>query len=238
MIPDAFAGRTAGFATGLVAFDGVALPGRVVDYDAAALLRVHTYLDRGYVKSEALDDRGTELDADDDRSAHFVVLERLGSSQDARVVGTMRLVVKQDKTPLPLERMCPDAFTAGPAPSKSTEVSRWICRHEDRRLQQLLKWPLFLSGLGYIEMNRLGPVYGLLREDLANSLTMQGVPTRAIAPSRFVEEINATKQPFLVDLVGVRQSTLDAGFADPPTATSELVYFDLTRGGELRWWCD
>lgn len=227
---DTFVDQTSRFAVGRVADCDSTAPGLSAEFAGAAQLRTQVYLNLGYVNVASLGDDGTELDRDDARSAHFVVLERGDCPGEVSVVGTMRLVIKHDETPLPLERMCPDAFSSGPAPLLSTEVSRWICQHEDRSLQILLKWPLFVAGLDYVDRHHLDPVYGLLKEELANSLTAQGIPARPLAPVRYLNEINTSKQPCVIDLTTLHHSARAAG-VDGLFGRNGFSYFDIGHQG-------
>lgn len=190
------------FAIGEVAVNGVIVNGYDNEFAGAAQLRANTYLSSGFIKSDELDDNGTELDQNDSRSAHFVVLERTAKASEARVVGNMRLVMKRPEapTPLPVETYFPEIFSDDPLPTNSVEVSRLIARHEDPRIQSLLKWPLFIAGYKYVEHNHLGPVYGLLSPALTRQLRMQHIPVSAIAAEKYVEAINATKQPVSINL--------------------------------------
>jgi N-acyl-L-homoserine lactone synthetase len=189
------------FAVGEVAVNNTIVNGYDNEFFGAAQLRVNTYLSRGFVRSDELNDAGTELDHNDERSAHFVVLEQATASL-ARVVGNMRLVVKSPEDPslLPMESYFPEIYSENPLFLGSVEVSRLIARHEDPKVQNFLKWPLFVSGYKYVDSKDLGPVYGLLSPALIRHLRMQHVPVSAIAAEKYVQEINATKQPAEVNL--------------------------------------
>ena len=212
------------FAIGEVAVNGTIVNSYDNEFFGAAQLRVNTYLSREFVKIDELDDNGTELDQNDSRSAHFVVLERAAVASMARVVGNMRLVIKSpdNPAPLPVESFYPEVFSENPLPIGSVEVSRLIARHEDLRVQSLLKWPLFIAGYKYVEHNKLGPVYGLLTPALTRRLRMQHIPISAITEKpKYIEAINATKQPVIID-VPLLKSAIDA------TGDQGI---DVTKGG-------
>ena len=190
------------FAIGNIAVGSVVINGYDSEFEGVAQLRANTYLDSGFIRSDELDDHGTELDDNDNRSAHIAMLERTAIDSMARLVGNMRLVVKDDNnpSPLPVESYYPEIFSDKPLPIGSVEVSRLIARHEDARLQNLLKWPLFIAGYKYVEHYNLGPAYGLLSPPLTRQLRMQQIPVSAVADAKYIEEINATKQPVVINL--------------------------------------
>lgn len=191
------------FALGVVANQGEVIPGYKDEFYGAAQLRGRVYLAKDFVTPQDLDENMAEKpDLDDERSVHFVILERMAiTNAMARVVGNIRLIVKgENGEQLPVERFYDDQFGENPAPARSTEVSRLICRHEDGTIQNALKWPLFMAGVEYVEQNDLGPVYGLLDPKLANSLIMQKVPVEPLAEAKYIPEIMAAKQPVEIDV--------------------------------------
>jgi hypothetical protein len=200
-------GDHARFAVGVVAVGSSIVENYQQEFIGAADLRAKTYIDKGFVSESDLDEQGTELDKNDDRSVHFVILERVVAAHSlARVVGNMRLIVKDDinNADLPVESFYPDIFRQSVSVG-STEVSRLICRHEDSTIQAALKWPLFIGGVKYVLQKNLGPVYGLLEPELASSLIMQRVPVKALADARYIPDINATKQPIEVDVMKLKE---------------------------------
>ena len=77
----------------------------------------------------------TELDVDDERSVHLVVLEnKIGK---AALFACMRLIEKKT-SPLPIENYFPESFDIE-APVNSVEVSRFIVRHEQIRAGLMVK---------------------------------------------------------------------------------------------------
>lgn len=201
------------FAIGEVAINNVIINGYSNEFFGAAKLRANIYLDKGFVRSDELDDKGTELDQNDSRSTHFVMLERTAVASMARVVGNMRLVVKSQENPgpLPVEGYYPELFQENPISIGGVEVSRLIAGHEDPDVQNSLKWPLFIAGQKYIEHNKLGPVYGLISPALTRLLRSQHIPVSAITSEKYIEEINATKQPILVNMSVLKKVIERAG---------------------------
>lgn len=120
-----FAGREESrFWIGLVArSDGrVLLP---AEFKAARQLRANSYIDvHGYLPQSARQPDGQEIDVDDVRSDHLVVLERLGEGR-ARAVATNRTIFRQG-SPLPCELEFPDDFPELPPAVAATERSRLV----------------------------------------------------------------------------------------------------------------
>lgn len=217
------------FALGKIAVNGEVINGYENEFMGAAQLRANTYLDSGFITSDNLDVNGTELDQNDySRSAHFVILEKTAVSSLARVVGNMRLVVKNDNNPsnLPVENYCPDKFDNEPISIGGVEVSRLIARHEDVELQNFLKWPLFIAGQKYVEQNQLGPVYGLLSPALTRLLRSQRIPVSAIAESRYIEDINANKQPVIINLPVLKRLISSTGDHGIDVVKSDFSYIE------------
>jgi hypothetical protein len=208
------------FAVGIVAVGVNAMPGRESEYHGYGLLRGNVYAyEQQYMPVADLNEDGTESDMDDLRSIHFAVIEN--AIRSPRVVGTMRLIIKsrEDNWPLPIEDHYPEAFADGDVPILSTEVSRWICRHEDRKIQSNLRWPLFTAGVNAINDNNLGPVFGAVKENLARGLNISGVPvTNLIPKAKFIPEFNAEKLPIRVEINELTQRLED----DRPELTEAI----------------
>jgi len=226
------------FAIGEVAINNVIVNGYHNEFLGAAQLRANIYLDKGFVRSDELDDNGTELDPNDKRSAHFVMLEKTNTPSLARVVGNMRLVIKSQENPssLPVEGYYPELFSENPISIGGVEVSRLIAGHEDPEIQNLLKWPLFIAGQKYVEHIKLGPVYGLISPALTRLLRSQHIPVSAIVAEKYIKEINATKQPISVNLPVLKkviERVGDRGIDVTSGGFSYLKAPDTTEGGIL-----
>lgn len=198
--------ETAHLAVGIVAVGNEVIPSLENEYRGYSLLRGNVYArQKNYMPLDNLNPDGTETDIDDARSIHFAVVEN--AITDTRVVGAMRLIVKSgvQSTPLPIEEHYPEAFADGPAPLLSTEVSRLICRHENPKIQNKLKWLPFAAGVTYIVENQLGPVFGAVEQNLEQSLQLAGVPVSTIGTPKYVPEFNATKLPIRIDIPGLAQ---------------------------------
>ena len=118
------------------------------------------YLREQFTTADKLNPDGSESDYDDSRSVHIGLIEndRVGGRQ--RMIGAMRLIIKQsaDDDPLPIEHHFPMPFDEAPAPALSAEVSRLICEHEEVAVQARFKWPLFTAGFAYTK-HTLWPRY-------------------------------------------------------------------------------
>lgn len=153
---------------GVLAVDGVAVPGLEAEYLAHFHLRRRVYVDQtAQLAAEDINEDGTDRDADDARSVTFAVFEQHASG--ARVVGVSRLIVRGD-VPLPIEAFCPDAFTTVPLTASSVEVSRVIARHEKAVLQDLIQWHLFAMMLAYIAAHDLGRTFAIIEPWLERHL--------------------------------------------------------------------
>jgi len=116
------------------------------------------------------------------------------------------------------------------------EVSRLIAGHEDPQVQNLLKWPLFIAGQKYIEHNKLGPVYGLISPALTRLLRSQHIPVSAITAEKYIEAINATKQPVSVNMPVLKKvinSVGDQGIDVTKGGFSYIQNADISEGGVL-----
>lgn len=187
------------FAVGVIAIGDTVLPGLESEALGYYQLRAGVYayqtnmIDHGLV-----DNDGTEHDQDDERSIHFAIVENLGQAQ--RIVAAMRLIKKQGNLqPLPIEDYFPDVFEESPAPESSIEVSRYICRHPNKQIQRMIKWPLYASALADIIANDHAPTYAVIEPFLARDFRMHKVPFSEIAPPKFVPEYNDDNLGIAID---------------------------------------
>jgi N-acyl-L-homoserine lactone synthetase len=200
--------ESAALAIGVLAVGDAVVPGLEDEYRAYSLLRGRVYLEEHFTTDDRLNPDGSETDPDDCRSIHFGVIENDRSNERHRMIGTMRLIAKSDAAdaPLPVEHHFPEIFKDAPAPPLSAEVSRLICVHEHATLQNFCKWPLFTAALTYTTAHNLAPIYAVVTERFRRILRHFGVPLSAIAEPRYIPEINATKQPTVVDTGALRAS--------------------------------
>jgi N-acyl-L-homoserine lactone synthetase len=185
-------------------------PDDVLSYKPGSLaeaylkLRANVYVDQtGMLEHGVKRQDGTELDADDERSTHFVVCEnRMGS---AAVVACMRLIEKTDSRDiLPIEDFFPDAFEV-PAPTKSIEVSRFIVREDEAKLARRAKIELITAGLAHAVGHQLGPIYGVAEPMFERDLRLMRMPIKRIAEPKLVPEYNDNNLGFEIDKVSLVQ---------------------------------
>jgi len=153
-------------------------------------LRAKVYVDQtGMLDDSAKRFDGTELDKEDERSIHLVVLENLMGR--VAVFACMRLIEKtaEKDSILPIEDFFPDAFSE-PAPQKTIEVSRFIVRHDKRRHARVAKRALMTAGLAYTFNNDLGPILGVVEPSFERDLIIMGLPVRRLAEPKLVAEYN------------------------------------------------
>jgi N-acyl-L-homoserine lactone synthetase len=177
-------------------------------------LRANVYRNKGYLKSDVINIDGTEKDAYDGNSSHFIMLENLGfdrseynQSQEkipkllgsVAVFACMRIIeVRSDEDKLPVESFYPEIFQSK-APQKSIEVSRVIASHEEVQIRKFAQATLFTYGLAYALSNDLGPVYGVVEEKFAKGLKELGVPIKKISATKFVKAYNTENFALEID---------------------------------------
>lgn len=154
-------------------------------------LRKNVYVDQtGMLDNSVVLDDNTEVDDDDDRSLHIVVVENRGGNRVA-VVGCQRLIIRQDNRPLPVEVFYPEIFSHGSRNNDSAEVSRYISRVEKgygynyEILSVMAK--IMLS---YASQHKIRHIYGVIEEELEQAFKKARFPFRRIADPKIVEEYN------------------------------------------------
>ena len=208
-------------ALGVLAVDGVAVPGLEAEYLAHFQLRRRVYVDQtGQLSEKDLLPDGTDRDADDSRSVTFCVLENHPSG--TRVVGVSRLIVRgQEKAgdslhgaPLPVEDFCPDAFVDGPLPWNAVEVSRVIARHEKAVVQDSIQWHLFALMLAYVTNHGLGRAFAIIEPWFERHLKSI-ITIHRVGDVRFIEHYLDYNVPIEIDV--------EASTATVTARTSDLV---------------
>lgn len=189
-------------------------------------LRANVYVHQTGILSEgALRIDGTEMDEDDERSSHFLVLEnKLGA---AAAVACIRLIEKSAEypAPLPIETVFPEVFRDNEPGLNSVEVSRFISRLDSAAQQLSTISELFKSGLARINQENLGPVFAIVEEELEQSLKFMGAHPRRLADPLYVHRYNSSN-------VGIEMNTsamTEAFGAD------EIQSMDVSDGS-VRYW--
>ncbi len=186
------------FATGLIAHGEQPREGLEGITEGYYKLRERVYIDQTrMLGEEARLANGGEMDEDDGRSIHFCVLENHGETQ--RVVASMRVIHGGDFGKLPIEEFFPEVGQSTNGTSKSIEISRYICRHEDDRVQKKLKWLLYPAVLAYIMKNDFGPTYAVIETQLEEALLEAGIPMERIADPVYVPEYRDVNLGVVID---------------------------------------
>jgi len=162
-------------------------------------LRANVYIDQtGMLEGDLKRHDGTELDENDERSTHLVLIEnKIGR---VAVFACMRLIQKTlgYESPLPIEEFFPEAFST-PAPLNSVEVSRFISRHDSVGISLITQRDLMTAGLAHVLDNNLGPVFGVVEPAFEKGLEAMKLPMNRIAEPKLVPEYNDENLGFEVD---------------------------------------
>ncbi|MGI6699353.1 MAG: acyl-homoserine-lactone synthase [Christensenellales bacterium] len=133
---------------------------------------------------------GTESDKDDSRSAHIAVFENRGSGKVA-VIGCLRLIIKQDKRPLPIEEFYPEVFGRKPIAAGNVEMSRFISRAEKGKGDNYhIIMSLFGISLNYALQNGVSFAYGVIETKLWHAMQSFSTVSKKIGELKMIEEYN------------------------------------------------
>lgn len=193
------------FAIGMVAVGDQIIAGRESEFDGYLKLRANVYAyQTRMIPTDVVRPDGTEVDEDDARSTHWALLEKsLLDNSSAKVIGSIRTIEKtaSDPRPLPIEDFFPETFENEPLPVGAIEVSRYIARHPNERIQQKLSEPLFKKVISHVTAHALGPTYGVVEEKVEQRLEKGlHVPLKRIAEPKYVPEYAADNLGIFVDI--------------------------------------
>lgn len=197
------------FAVGLLATGDQVISGRENEYLGYLNLRANVYGAQTHmVPIDHIREDGTEKDKDDSRSLHFGIIENDKTSQ--RVVAAMRIIVKRDMNdrPLPIEEFFPNYFNNQPAVGGSVELSRYILRHENLKIQDRLKWPLFGVCLEYGKKHSLDPVYAVIEPGFKKYLQKMKFIDQEIASPVFIPEYNTENLAVKINLQSLEDALM------------------------------
>jgi N-acyl-L-homoserine lactone synthetase len=189
-------------------------------------LRANVYIDQiGVLGSEQRLSGGIEIDDDDERSTHFVLIENLIGK--IAIFGSMRLIEKSAKhsANLPIENFYPESFSE-PVSNGGIEVSRFIVRHNDPTQRAYSKLNLIRTGLAHTLQHNLGPVYATVETELERDLRSVGVPTKKVTPLKYIEEYNTSNFGIEIDKLRLKKSISEE------TATGPAI----TKGAVGGFW--
>lgn len=157
--------------------------------EAYLRLRANVYVDQTLQLSESQRRAdGTELDSDDARSTHFIVVKNRGDA--VAVVGCMRFIAKvgHDEPPLPVEEFFPDVFPEGL--SGCGEVSRYIFRAGDfGTVLDIERKAIASCSLVAGEMGA-DRWYGVVEHQVERLLKVGGIVSTRLAEPRMLERYN------------------------------------------------
>jgi hypothetical protein len=190
-------------ATGILAVNGVAVPGLEDAYRQHFELRRRVYVDQtGQLHPSDLSPDGTDRDPDDVRSVTFGVIEN--HVDGVRIVGVARTIIKGADgvdRPLPVEEFCPELFLEHPLAMHSVEVSRVIARHERVAMQELVQWHLFALMSAYFSTHNVGRTFAIIEPWLERHLAGVLAISR-IGEPRYIEHYLDYNLPVEFDLAG------------------------------------
>lgn len=228
-----------GFAIGMVASGAEIIDGREDMFAAYLRLRARVYADQTRMIDPSLvRPDGTEIDEDDLRSTHWAVFERTADEPErlARVIGCIRTIEKLDRDPrrLPIEDFFSEAFD-DELPVGAVEVSRYISRHENPKIQAAVSGPLFRAVVGHVTAYGMGPTFGVVEEPVERALIDKGVPLTRIAEPKFVDEYDADNLGFEVHIPLMAQFMgldLPEAVARTVSREREMKMLDFTQYAE------
>jgi len=188
-------------------------------YNGALKLRANVYIDdMHFLTPEHRDENGHETDSDDRSSIHFAIAEKMPYGESARIVGTSRLIRKEDMDEkLPVERIFPEAFVNDPAEVNSVEVSRFISRHEKKSTQHMISLSLIRAMTLYAVDNEIPSAYFLIEEPLHRLLARIGLPMEILCdPKKVAEYGNTSNMVIRIKPKEIVDSCAEKGNEDLP----------------------
>jgi N-acyl-L-homoserine lactone synthetase len=185
-------------------------------YDSVGRFRANVYVrEQEFLPANAVDACGREYDSDDDRSTQFVVAERIQESDNsvasARIVGYGRLIVKEcQKDLLPIEKQFVELFENNPASPGSTEVSRFISRHEDNLMQHFIGLSVIRAMTHFSLTKNIDTAYFEIESHLLKMLRYIGLPLEQLSEPKEVLEVGGLRRLYpiritpndIIDAVG------------------------------------
>lgn len=176
-------------------------------------LRKNVYVDQtGILDASEEFDAGTESDRDDSRSVHIAVFENHGDGKVA-VIGCLRLIVKQDKEPLPIEVFYPEVFEQKPVKVGDVEMSRFISRAEKGKGDNYhIIMSLFGSSLNYALQNGISFAYGVIETKLWHAMQSLSSVSKKIGELKMIEEYNTENIGIAMDINEAHRDLARKGF--------------------------
>lgn len=176
-------------------------------------LRKNVYVDQTGILDESEEfDSGIESDSDDERSVHIAVFENCGGGQVA-VVGCLRLIVKKDQDPLPIEEFYPEIFKQRPIAVGDVEMSRFISRAEKGKGDNYkIIMSLFRTALSWALQSKMSLAYGVIETRLALAMRNFSSAFKKVGKLKMIEEYNTKNIGIEIDLNQARCDLEKKGF--------------------------
>jgi N-acyl-L-homoserine lactone synthetase len=163
------------------------------EYVSSLILRANVYIDEhSYLPRSSRNADGTETDEHDASSIHFAAIQNhTGDEMVKKLVGNARLIHKSTSDdPLPVEELFPEVFVAEPMPVNSMEASRFIARHPNRLIQNIISLGL-IRGMVYESTERDARyVYAVVEDHLVRLFNKIGLPMDQLSEAKRLEEYN------------------------------------------------
>jgi N-acyl-L-homoserine lactone synthetase len=139
-----------------------------------------------------LSDNTSESDEDDNRSIHFAVIEN-----NSKVVATMRLIIKDsmNNSILPIEKYFPASTDYLDQGGVNAEISRYICSHNDKRMQYQLTWPLISAVALYLHQRNISCAFGMIEPSLYRLLVNRGLNIHKYSKPIYIDFYNDSLIP-------------------------------------------
>jgi N-acyl-L-homoserine lactone synthetase len=179
-------------------------------YEGIAKFRAKVYVDDlKFLSKDHKDQFGREFDQDDIRSVQFAVVENETASNknQARIVGSSRVIIKGDQTqPLPIEKYFPELFNNNPLDDTAVEISRFIARHEDKKVQHTISLALIRAMTHYTVNTKASADYCMIEVPLMKLLTSIGIPLTQLGEEKQIDEYGGSLFPVVISPYNVLDS--------------------------------
>lgn len=174
-------------------------------FEAVQRFRYNTYVDRLWLPESVRRENGGELDEFDHRAVHIAVAKNNGTKRPD-LVGTTRLILKQNGDPLPVEVDYPEVFGDRPALKRSGEVSRLIGpvkpyvnsekqieTPEEKTERHLVFSALVRTIIGWGFQNNYHTGYAMGEDWLLRTLDKSNIPYDKVADYKQIPEYGNTE---------------------------------------------
>lgn len=174
-------------------------------FEAVQRLRCDTYVERLWLPPSARRANGGELDEHDHTAVHFAVAKNNGTKRPD-LIGTTRIILKQNGDLLPVEVDYPEVFSERPALKRSCEVSRLIGpvkpyvnsekpteTLEEKTERHLVFSALVRAIIGWGLQNNYHTGYAMGEDWLLRTLDKSNIPYVKVADFKQIPEYGNTR---------------------------------------------